>query len=143
MLTVPTADDSLSQRPTVLLVEDEENVRQTLARYLSGAGFQVLPTSDPDAAFAALRRSAVHAIVTDVRLGKSRSGLEVLEYVRLDDATRALPVIVLTGVTLTPDEEDVIRRYPAYVLYKPHGYRDIVELLKTRLDEAASPASKE
>lgn len=127
--------DAQSRRRTVLLVEDEDNVRQSLARYLSAAGYEVLPTGDPDSAFVALRRSSVDAVVTDVRLAKDRSGLEVLEFVRLYEERQDLPVIILTGVTLSPEEEDIIRRYPAHVFYKPHGYGDLVQFLKARLGD--------
>jgi CheY-like chemotaxis protein len=126
--------DPGSRRPTVLIVEDEDNVRQSLARYLDAAGYDVLPTGDPDTAFAELRRSSIDALITDVRLADNRSGLEVLEFVHLDEEGRQGPLqIVLTGVVLSPDEEDIIRRYPAYVFYKPYGYAELVQLLNTKL----------
>ena len=127
--------DVHSRRRTVLLVEDEENVRRLLARFLSDAGYEVLPTGDIDSAFVALRRSSIDAVVTDVRLAKDRSGLEVLEFVRLDEEKQDVPVIILTGTTLSSEEEDIIRRYPAYVFYKPHGYSDLVQFLKTRFGD--------
>lgn len=37
---------------------------------------------------------------------------------------------MLTGVPeLTDAEEDIIRRYGAYVFYKPHGHTDLLEKL--------------
>jgi hypothetical protein len=73
-------------------------------------------------------------LIADVRLAENRSGLEVLEFVYLDEDDKHTPVrIVLTGATLTPAEEDIIRRYPAYVFFKPYGYAELVQLLNTKL----------
>jgi DNA-binding response OmpR family regulator len=119
-------------RPVVLLLDDEPSVLQSLSRYLEVSGYDVVTVSDVDGACRTLTHSSIDAAILDVRLPGRRSGLEVLEFVRLDDGSRKMPVIVLTGVELAPDEEDIVRRHAAYVFYKPHGYSDIVRYL-TRL----------
>jgi len=134
-LREPRRDDSTSLRRKVLVLEDEHVVSQLLIRFLNAAGYDALPADDPDSAFVALRRSPIDAVVADVRFPNGRSGLEVLEFMHLDEETRDVPVIVLTGATLSPAEEDIIRRYRAHVFYKPHGFDEIVQFLKTRLGD--------
>lgn len=120
-------------RPTVLLVDDEAVVLASLGRYLQIAGYDVRTAADVDPAFDVLRKSAIDAVILDVRLPGDRSGLEVLEYLRLDENWRDLPVIILTGVRLTPEEEEIVRHYPAHVFYKPQGYGELVQQLNRLL----------
>jgi DNA-binding response OmpR family regulator len=126
-----TSDDE--SRLFILLVEDEEHVRLSLERYLAAAGYDVLAVEDADAAFAILEGRAVDAVIVDVRLSKARSGLEVLQFADLYDRMRHVLRIVLTGVALSTEEEEILRRHPAYVFYKPHGYADLVAFLRERL----------
>jgi DNA-binding response OmpR family regulator len=125
-------------QPKVLLLDDEAVIRGSLSRYLEGAGFDVRSTATTEDALAVLDAGTIHAAVLDVRLPGHRSGLEVLEAMRLRDGLLPGPiVIVLTGHDLAPDEEEIIRRNRAYVFYKPHGYDDLV----ARLNELLSSTS--
>lgn len=123
-------------RPIVLLVDDEPSVRETLGRYLQLCGYEVLTADNPDDAFKILGQSRVDAVILDVRLARERSGLEVLQFLRLDEKRRELPVILLTGSEFTPVEEDIIRRHIAYVFYKPQGYSEVVQRLRKLLPQA-------
>lgn len=123
-------------RPVVLLVDDEPSVRETLGRYLQLSGFDVLTADNADDAVAILGHSTVDAAILDVRLPGGRSGLDVLQFIRLDWSRRELPVILLTGTQFTPVEEEIVRRHRAYVFYKPHGYSEIVDRLRQLLHRA-------
>ena len=68
------------------------------------------------------------AVILDVRLPQG-SGLDVLASIRQHPKLMHLPVLVLTGVSLTDEEEDRIRRHRAYVFYKPEGIEAITEKL--------------
>lgn len=120
-------------RSIVLLVDDEFSVRQTLGRYLQLSGFDVLTANNADDAFGILAHFKVDAAILDVKLPGGRSGLDILESMRLDENQRELPVIVLTGTQLTPVGEDTIRRHRACVFYKPHGYGEVVDRLRQLL----------
>ena len=122
-----------AERPLVLLVEDQFVLREPLRRYLVASGFDVVEADSVDTAFAALRRGPIEAVILDVRMPGNRSGLEVLQFVRLDDNWHEMPVIILTGVHLSEEEEEIIRRHRAYVFYKPHGFEEIVERLNRML----------
>jgi CheY-like chemotaxis protein len=110
----------------VLVVDDEPGVRAFLRRYLGEAGYAVTEAQDVDTALNALDRDPVDAVVLDVRLpdpmGWGRTGLEVLAFIRLHNAYSGLPVLVLTGHPLEPEEQDLIRRHRADVFMKPDGY---------------------
>jgi len=123
-------------RRTVLVVEDAIAVRNMLEDFLSLYGYDVLVASHPDTAFKRLKQSSasLDAMILDIGLDDNRSGIEVLELMRLDDRFVSLPVVVLTGLSLTTEEEDCIRRNQAHLLHKEFTQPlNVVLIVKTNL----------
>jgi DNA-binding NtrC family response regulator len=84
--------------PTILVVDDERNIRRTLDMVLSGEGYNVVEAASAEEALSLLARPAapVDLCIFDVKL-PGISGLEALERMRRDDSTKDLPVIVISG----------------------------------------------
>jgi CheY-like chemotaxis protein len=129
----PHASPGGGRRPTVLIVDDEPAVRSFLRTYLERADYIVCEAGDVDSALSALDAAPVDAVVLDVRMpdpmGWGRSGLEVLAFIRLHTAFAALPVLILTGHPLDPEERDLVRRHRAHLFMKPDGYRMLQQTL--------------
>ena len=118
-------------RRTILVVEDALTTRCILEQFFARAGCDVVQASDPESAMKRLKSTSVDAVILDLRLSDERSGLEVLEQMRLDERYDDVPVVVLTGVTeVDQAEEEVIQRHRAHLLYKRFGYREVVERLE-------------
>jgi CheY-like chemotaxis protein len=124
-------------RRTVLVIEDALAVRKMLEDFLSLYGYDVLVASHPDTAFKRLKQStaSLDAMILDIGLDDNRSGIEVLELMRLDDRFVDLPVVVLTGLNLTDVQEETIRRNRAHLLHKKDGYERVFD----RLTEIITP----
>lgn len=124
-------------RRTVVVVEDAVAIRNMLEDFLSLYGYDVVVASHPDMAFKRLKQSSatLDLMILDLGLDDNRSGIEVLEAMRLDDRFTDLPVIVLTGLTLTQQEQDSISRNRAWLLHKQDGY----ERVFNRLAEIVGP----
>ena len=109
----------------VLVVDDEADIRLLVAARLERAGFEVMTAADGDDAQALLRERRPDLVLLDVRMPRV-GGLEVLEAIRADDATRDLPVILLTA---SVEEQSVARGLRAgatdYVA-KPFSPRELV-----------------
>jgi DNA-binding response OmpR family regulator len=126
-------------RRTVLVVEDALTTRCILEQFFARAGCDVLQAGDPDTAMVRLRSTGVDAVILDLRLAEDRSGLEVLEQMRLDAQFDDVPVVVLTGVDeVEPEEAEVIDRHNAHLLYKRFGYREVVQRLEKILTAKAA-----
>ncbi len=78
----------------ILLVDDEEDVRLPLRRFLVGKGYTVLEAGGLGAARELLRGQSVDAAVVDFSLADG-DGLDVLRSLKAQDAS--LPVVLLTG----------------------------------------------
>lgn len=122
---------------TVLVVEDAVSVQGMLEEFFTMYGYDVVVASHPDTALQRLKQSyaVLDAMILDIRLDDDRSGLEVLELMRLDDRFVNLTVVVLTGLPLEPREIEIIRRNRAHLLYKKEGSQKVFE----RLDQIIKP----
>lgn len=129
------------------------SVQGMLEEFFTMHGYDVVVASHPDTALQRLKQSyaVLDAIILDIRLDDDRSGLEVLELIRLDDRFVNLTVVVLTGLPLEPREIENIRRNRAHLLYKKEGFQKVFERLdqiikplhgSTPLASAADPASE-
>ena len=94
---------------SILIVDDEKNIRRTLRMVLEGDGYRVL-----EAEHAPRRRSARSTSeerrprILDLKL-PGMSGLEALERLRAKPATGALPVIVITGHATVADAVHAVK----------------------------------
>ena len=129
-LTTARSSQVRRQARTVLVVDDEVAVQKLLRHFLEEKGYRVKTASSVGEAISVLDRGTIDVVVLDVRMPR-RSGLELLEFMRLDERLRDVPVLILTGVVLTPDVEAVLTRHRPYVFYKSED----LESLAVQLDQ--------
>src|SRR5690606_41746495 len=84
--------------PTVLVVDDERNIRRTLEMVLTGEGYRVLEADRAETALDLLGHPAqpVDVAIVDLQL-PGMSGLEALQGLKSDAATRDGPVMGVRG----------------------------------------------
>ncbi len=111
------------ERPSILLVDDDEVFRRRLGRAFEERGYDVRMTSSfQEAVTAATEESPEYAVV-DLRM-PGPSGLELVrELKRIDPATR---VVVLTGYGSIATAIDAIRLGAINYLPKPADVDDII-----------------
>ena len=111
------------ERPSILLVDDDEVFRRRLARAFEERGYDVLMASSYQEAVAAATEESPEYAVVDLRM-PGPSGLELVrELKRIDPATR---VVVLTGYGSIATAIDAIRLGAINYLPKPADADDIV-----------------
>lgn len=81
---------------TILVIEDDESVRQTLQDMLELNGFTVLTATNGRDGYAVARRAVPALILTDIEM-PGMTGFELLQRLRSDPDLRTLPVIVLSA----------------------------------------------
>src|SRR5438477_3102790 len=82
--------------PRVLVVEDDPDIAQLVTRYLTKAGYTIQHVVSGDEALRTIASTAPDLLVLDLMLPHV-DGLEVCKRVRSDEATAALPIIMLTA----------------------------------------------
>ena len=90
-----------ARRPTVLIVEDEELVREIAALEFEDAGFEVLQAATGDTAMTLITGTReIDLLFTDIRLPGSIDGWSIAERAR--ELRPELPVFYATGYSDTP-----------------------------------------
>jgi CheY-like chemotaxis protein len=78
----------------VLVVDDDPEIRDSVARILSGAGYTVELAADGEQAIALQRACPAEVLITDVFMPE-RDGLETIQFFRA--AYPDLPIVAMTG----------------------------------------------
>ena len=81
---------------TILVVDDEKNIRRTLRMVLEGSGFNTAEASSAEECLEQLQAAEVDLVILDVRL-PGMSGIEALAKIRSEPETRNLPVLMVSG----------------------------------------------
>jgi DNA-binding NtrC family response regulator len=104
----------------VLVVDDEKNIRRTLELVLRGEGYEVVEAGSAEEALQILAnpRDPVDLAIFDVKL-PGISGLEALERLRKDEATKEVPIIVISGHATVHDAVTAIKFGAADFFEKP------------------------
>lgn len=102
--------------PKVLLVDDEPNMRWTMAEFLRRGGYEPLTASDFDGAADILRGGEVEAAVVDIVL-PGRSGVELLRELRGREPY--VPVIMITGEPNSSLVPEIVRAEAYDYIAKP------------------------
>jgi two-component system response regulator HydG len=125
----------VSREGTILLVDDEEYVRDSLAALLERRGFDVRRAGSAEEALARHELEGIDAVLTDLRM-PGADGLDLLR--RLAAAAPALPVIVLTGHGTVASAVECVRAGAREYLLKPVDPEALVLLLRRILREAGT-----
>ena|SRR3990167_594586 len=90
--------------PTVLLVEDDINLREIYAARLSAENYTVVAASDGEEALAKAVQSKPDMILLDIMMPKI-SGFDVLDIIRSTPETKDIKVVMLTALSQDSDRK--------------------------------------
>jgi CheY-like chemotaxis protein len=85
----------IQRAPTVLIVDDNPDVRQLFQRYLGGGAYQTFGATTAAEAFDLAQHERPQAILLDVMM-PDQDGWELLQQLKNHPATTGIPVIVCT-----------------------------------------------
>lgn len=112
----------------ILVVEDNVSTRALLQQMLELEGYDVVAVGDGVSALARIRERTPALVILDVMM-PGVDGVTVLKQIREDEATRELPVIMLTALD---DPESTWKGWTAgchYYMTKPFDPEDIIKVV--------------
>ncbi len=104
------------EKPTVLVVDDEANIRRALRMVLDPEGYAVVEAESAEKALEVLAAEPVDLAIFDIKL-PGMDGLTLLSRAR--ELWRDLPVIVISGHADTSDVVDAVKRGASDFFPKP------------------------
>jgi len=81
----------------VLIADDEADTRAFVQAALEDDGYAILEASNGEAAIAVARLEKPDLIILDVQMPR-KTGFEAFDDLRHNETTKAIPIIMLTGV---------------------------------------------
>jgi FixJ family two-component response regulator len=119
--------------PKVVVVEDDDSMRQALERLLGAAGFQTDLFSTAEAALAGETATDTACVVSDLRL-PGLSGLDLLA--ELGAHGRVAPFILITAHDTPGLRKEVARRGAAAYLVKPFLGTALLDFIRAAIRTA-------
>ncbi len=114
---------------SVLLIEDEPNIIEAISFLLERDGWTVRIHSDGTDAVEVVNRIAPDVMVLDAML-PGRSGFEILRELRQAEATRALPILMLTARGQTKDREMAASFGASQFMTKPFSNAEMLDAVR-------------
>ncbi|MFK7913753.1 MAG: phosphate regulon transcriptional regulator PhoB [Pseudomonadales bacterium] len=123
---------------TILIVEDDQEIRDLLNFTLARAGYEVLEADTGEQALQRLDQRLPALIITDWML-PGISGVELIARLRRDPITADLPLLMLTA---RGEEADKLRSFDTGVddyLTKPFSPRELLARVKALIRRSGAP----
>jgi len=124
------------ERPRILVVDDEQAVRELVAKTLSMADYDVDTASDGPSAVDRLKNTDYDLLITDLKM-PGMDGLSVIREARQRSAE--LPIIIITGYSTEASAIEAINLGVCGYLTKPFRLPRVLAVAARALGEAPSP----
>ena len=122
-------------RASILVVDDDQGVRETFAHTLRHEGYEVRTAPNAEIGLFEVKASKTDAIILDLRMPLI-NGIGFLYRLRSQEGSRELPVAIITGDHCIKDSLcSEMRELGAELFFKPLWVEDIVDLTKNLLEK--------
>lgn len=121
----------MSAQPSILVVDDESGILQTLQILLKNEGFDVTTAQGGKAGLDALKAQAPDIVLTDVRMPQV-TGIDILAAVRQQDPET--PVILMTAQASLQTAIQAVNEGAFYYIQKPFSNDDMVAICRRAAD---------
>ncbi|MDR7051322.1 signal transduction histidine kinase [Duganella sp. 3397] len=121
-------------KPSLLLIEDNEDGREMMTMMLGCYGYQVRAAADGLRGLDAVREFCPDLALVDIGL-PGIDGYEVARRLRADPATRHIKLIALTGYGLADDLARVMAAGFDRHLVKPVGIEQLMDAIESSMQE--------
>ncbi|HKW89387.1 MAG TPA: PAS domain S-box protein [Candidatus Acidoferrales bacterium] len=117
---------------SILIVDDEDDIRELVSEGLGTRGASVDAASNADEAWSRLSRKTYDAVVCDFNL-KGTGGLDLFDRVLQRDAHRTPRFLFITGDLLDPSQISSLEKKGARALQKPFQISELATALENSL----------
>lgn len=102
----------------VLVVDDEHGIRELLTNALKKSGFDARSAASGEMALKMVSQTPPKAVISDLMMPGGMSGFELIARMRSNPKTEDIPIVVVTGKDMTPNDRRFIIGEIAKVIRK-------------------------
>ena len=121
----------MTEKPSILVVEDEAKMRRLLELELADQNFRAQTVADAETALKLLNTNQFDLIVTDLKL-PGMSGIEFLQAVKRANA--AIPIIIMTAFGTVESAVEAMKIGASDYVLKPFSLAELVLVIRKELD---------
>jgi two-component system, OmpR family, response regulator len=128
----------MSTGPHILLVDDDEMIRESLTRFFGNCGLRITPAENGSAIVEALGRGQIDLILLDIMI-PGEDGLSLCRRLR---ATNATPIILLTAMSAEVDRITGLEVGADDYVCKPFSPRELLARIRAVLRRTSDGGSR-
>ena len=138
-LTLEISDNTSLTGKTILIIDDEKEIRDSLSELLQNWRCNVISCASGDKAVQALKQNKTqpNIILADFRLRENETGIEAINKINAFFPNAIIPAIIITGDT-APDRIKETKKSGHSVLHKPVSPVKLKHLLVSTLSKVSS-----
>jgi len=123
---------------SILIVDDEADLRSVLRFGLEAEGFRVLESGDGEDGLRKAQQEAPDLMVLDLMLPKM-DGYKVCRALKFDDRYRTMPILILSARSGARDRQLALDMGADDFITKPYDMHDLVRRIRAHLERAKRP----
>ncbi len=123
----------MSEKISVLVVEDEEHIRNILEYNLKLDGFEVYTAENGSKGIELARQKVPDVILLDWMMPE-KDGLEVLSELKNEKQTENIPVFMLTAKAMTKDVGEALLEGADEYIAKPFDPAELGQIVRSKLE---------
>lgn len=120
------------KRTTILIAEDDADIRAIVAGSISALGFDVVESEDGAQAIAMVKELNIDLAILDYMMPE-KNGIEVCDVIKAKEGGQYIPVIILTARDAIKDKVSALQRGVDDYLTKPFHYEELQARVKGQL----------
>jgi DNA-binding response OmpR family regulator len=123
---------------TILVVDDEDDIRAVVRLTLTRAGFEVREAADGESALSSVEEELPDLILLDV-LMPGIDGFEVCRQLRADERTAELPILIYSAKSDAQSRQDGLDAGATDYLMKPLRPEHLIAHVRRALENSGRP----
>ena len=121
----------------ILIVEDNSDLSELLAFYLSDAGYEISRAGNSTQGISKALAERPNLIITDLYL-PDMNAVDATAILKQDPATSAIPIVVLTAMAFGEWKSKALKAGVAKYLIKPVSPLELTEVIRTLIQQPSS-----
>ena len=128
--------ETSSKGKTILFIEDESAIQKTFSDALKKEEYEIISALDGEVGLRLAKEKKPDLILLDLVLPKL-DGFQVLQSLKSNETTRAIPVIVLTNLEQMEDIQKAIDLgAKTYLVKSNYNLSEVIDMVKKAMEEA-------